>query len=123
MKKTSFSIPVMLMVLGFAGTAVAADCVISYDRTACAGKDAESYAKCDGKKTCDRDKSAATEDACKAEAAKACANDRTDITKTKKIMAKFKGTALVGGFNDAGAKDPKGTNFCDSARPDFNKCQ
>ncbi|MBF0125888.1 MAG: hypothetical protein HQM02_01625 [Magnetococcales bacterium] len=123
MKKSSLALFSALMVLGMAGAATAGDCVISYTRTACAGQEATSYAKCDGKQGCDKDKEATTQEACAAEAAKACPNDRTDITKSKIIKAKFKGAALVGGFNDAGAADPKGANFCDGARADFNKCK
>ncbi|MBF0342006.1 MAG: hypothetical protein HQL95_13745 [Magnetococcales bacterium] len=123
MKKTAFSLPLFLAVFGIAGSAVAADCVISYHRTACAGQEATAYAKCDGKQACDKDAAATTQEACAEDAMKACKNDRTDITKSKKITAKFKGAALTGGFNDAGAADPKGTNFCGADRPDFNKCK
>ncbi|MBF0427653.1 MAG: hypothetical protein HQL94_01910 [Magnetococcales bacterium] len=122
MKKSKFLLPLYLAVFGFAGTAIAGDCVISYDRTACAGQEKVAYAKCDGNKTCDKAKPADTQEACMANAMNACANDRVDITKSKKIVAKFNGAALVGGFNDAGDADPKGANFCAKARPDFNKC-
>ena len=33
--------------------ALAADCVVHFKRTACAGQEAESYKKCDGKQECD----------------------------------------------------------------------
>jgi hypothetical protein len=34
------------------GLAQAGDCAVEYNRTACPGKEAESYSKCDGKKNC-----------------------------------------------------------------------
>ncbi|NGZ07388.1 MAG: hypothetical protein G8237_13645 [Magnetococcales bacterium] len=123
MKRVAFSLPLFLAVIGFAGSAAAADCVITYNRTACAGQEATSYAKCEGKQACDKDNPATSQEACVEAAKKACPNDRTDITKSKKIYAKFKGAALAGGYNDAGAADPKGTNFCAGDRPDFNKCK
>lgn len=124
MRKSSVSVVASLMVLGFAGIAVAAnECVISYTRVACAGQEKTSYAKCDGNPSCDKKKEDADmKPICIAEGKKACANDRTDITKSKVIKVKFNGVQLEGGFNDAGQPDPKGTNFCASDRPDFNKC-
>src|SRR5690348_14788993 len=71
--------------LAFASSALAADCVVHYDRTACPGKESESYSKCDGKKSCDKDESAATEAACMEAATKACENTRLEITKSKVI--------------------------------------
>lgn len=35
-----------------AGTAAAGECAIEYIRTACPGKEAESYSKCNGKQSC-----------------------------------------------------------------------
>lgn len=122
MKKSSVSVLASLMVLGFAGIAAAEDCVVSYVRVACKGQEKVSYAKCDGKPACDKEKEADIKAVCAAEGPKACANDRTDITKSKVIKVKFKGVELIGGYDDAGKPDPKGTNFCAADRPDFNKC-
>ncbi|MEO5374264.1 MAG: hypothetical protein H7840_08285 [Alphaproteobacteria bacterium] len=124
MKKTLTILTVALAMGAWVGTATAADCMLHVKRIACAGKDAESYKKCDGKPECTEAKDAATtEDACLAEAKKSCDNSRTDITKYKSVMPMFKGKALVGGFDANGKADPKGGNVCDAARPDMNKCQ
>ncbi|MBF0294265.1 MAG: hypothetical protein HQL96_03680 [Magnetococcales bacterium] len=123
MKKILFATLASMSFFALSSAAMAGDCMITYHRVACAGQEATSYAKCDGKQMCDKEKAAATQEACAAEAAKACDNDRTDITKSKVIMAKFKGAPLTGGFNDAGAADPKGINFCAANRADFNKCK
>ncbi|MEO5362961.1 MAG: hypothetical protein H7838_04985 [Magnetococcus sp. DMHC-8] len=113
----------MLASVGLAGVAHA-DCVLHYERTACKGKEADSFKKCDGKAACDKTvKEAATKEACAAAALKACDNDRLDITKYKKITADMDGKPLVGGFNAVGKADAAGTNFCAADRPDLNKCQ
>jgi hypothetical protein len=72
----------------------AAACVVTTTRTACAGKEAESYKKCDGQKSCSKNVEAATAEACAAAATDACSNDRLEITKSKSITAKFNGKAL-----------------------------
>ena len=93
-------------------------CEINYDRTACKEKDTESYAKCDGKKTCTKIESAEDESECQAAALKACANSRTDITKSKIITAKWKDKEIM---SKTGKKD-----FCadyDKKAAEFNKCQ
>jgi hypothetical protein len=90
-----------------------AGCVIHYNRTACPGKETESYSKCNGTKECDKEDSggAASLKACEQATAAACANSRLTITKSKVITGKFNGKALRGG-----------SNFCASNRADFNKC-
>jgi hypothetical protein len=89
-----------------------AGCVIHYNRTACPGKEVESYSKCNGTKECDKeDTSAVSLKACEQATAAACVNTRLTITKSKIVSGKFNGTALRGG-----------ANFCASNRPDFNKC-
>jgi hypothetical protein len=96
----------------------ATDCDLTYTRTACTGKEAESYAKCDGKQSCTKHVAAASEAACAEAAVKACSNDRLEITKSKVITAKFKGKALK---NKTGKDD-----FClDYAKRDaeFNQCK
>ncbi len=94
-----------------ATTAIAGDCVISVTRTACPGKEAESYKKCDGKQSCEELKETASAEACAKEALKACDNARVEITKSKVITASFDGASVQGG-----------KNFCEDNRPDFNKC-
>lgn len=69
-------------------------CAISYTRTACAGQEAESYVKCDGKVSCVQNEAAATAEECQAEALKACSNNRVNITKSKVITATFQGKPL-----------------------------
>lgn len=93
--------------------AFAGECVIHVKRTACAGKEKESYAKCDGKQECDETKKTGSAEACAKEALKACDNvgDRQKQTQSKIITAKFGGAAVEGG-----------KNFCEASRPDFNKC-
>ncbi len=105
-----------------AASAAQADCVVHYERTACAGQEAVSYKKCDGKKSCDKVKPADSEAACAAAALKSCSNSRLDITKYKKITATYQGKALAGGFDSVGKSDPNGMNFCDAKRPDLNQC-
>jgi hypothetical protein len=93
-------------------------CEVSYDRTACTGKDAESYAKCDGKKTCTKVETAEDESECREAAVKACANSRTDITKSKVITAKWNGKEVM---SKSGKKD-----FCEDYEKkatEFNKCK
>ncbi len=90
-----------------------ADCVVNINRTACPGKETESYSKCGGSKSCDKDESASTEAACIAAAKANCPNSRLDITKSKVVKARFNGKQLKG---------PYGGSFCAPNRPDFNKC-
>jgi hypothetical protein len=98
-----------------ASSAIAADdCIVHYIRTACPGKEAESYSKCGGSKSCDKNEDASTEAACVAAAKAACPNGRLDITKSKRITARFNGKSLKG---------PYGGSFCAPNRPDFNKCK
>ena len=124
MMKQILTLSVCLIVVGFAGSANAADCVVHFKRTACAGQEAESYKKCDGKQECDESKaSATTEEACMKASLASCDNARFDVTKYKVITGTFKGVALIGGFTVDGKPDPKGTNFCAADRPDLNKCQ
>ena len=93
-------------------------CEVHYDRTACTGKTDESYAKCDKQKTCTKVESAEDEKECMEAAQKACANSRTDITKSKIITAKWNGKEILSKTNK---KD-----FCedyDKKETEFNKCK
>lgn len=100
-----------------ASTAIAGDCGIEYQRTACAGKESESYAKCDGKQACVKTTPADTAQACQAAALKACANDRLDVTKSKVIRATFDGKAL----KSASGKDDFCVDYANRAA-EFDKC-
>ncbi len=92
--------------------AAQAACVVTVTRTACPGKEKESYSKCNGTKTCNKEESAAASmKACEQAAASNCPNTRLTITKSKVVTAKFNGAAVRGG-----------ANFCASNRADFNKC-
>lgn len=93
------------------------DCAIKYTRTACPGKEADSYSKCDGKKSCTKYVPASSVEECKEAAVKACANDRLDVTKEKVINATYKGKPVK---SDSGKPD-----FCaDYAKraEEFNQC-
>jgi hypothetical protein len=85
-----------------AAWAVAATCDIGYTRTACPGKEAISFKKCDGKASCVKTVTADTAEACHSKAVAACANDRLDITKSKVITATFNGKPVM---NKAGGAD------------------
>ena len=111
----------MVGCLLFAGPAARAEepaeCALTYTRTACPGQEAESYKKCDGKKTCTKDVPAASEQACQEAAVKACSNDRLTITDSKVITAKYKGKAL----KSKGGKD----DFCldyEKRAAEFHQC-
>jgi hypothetical protein len=93
------------------------DCDITYTRTACPGREAESYTKCDGKQSCTKHVAAASEAQCLEAALQACSNDRLDITQSKVINAKFKGKALK-------SKAGKDDVCLDYAKRDveFNQC-
>lgn len=95
-------------------SAFAGECVVHITRTACAGKEEESYSKCGGSKSCDKKEDVSTEAACIAAAKGNCPNSRLDITKSKVVKARFDGKQLKG---------PYGGSFCAPNRPDFNKCK
>lgn len=115
MNKTIALALAAMFCLPFASNVFAADdCIVHYNRTACPGKEDESYSKCGGSQQCDKNEDASTEAACIAKAKEACANSRLEITKSKRITARFNGKALAGPF---------GGSFCAPNRPDFNKCK
>jgi hypothetical protein len=90
------------LTIGLASAQDKGDCNVQYTRTACPGKEAESFSKCDGKASCVKHVEAATPQACQAAAVKACENDRLDVTKSKAIQATYKGQPLksVSGRDD-----------------------
>jgi hypothetical protein len=116
MKRSSALLSALFLVL-CASQASAGTCDISYTRTACPGKEAASFAKCDGKASCIKSTTADTIAACREKAVQACANDRLDITKSKVITATFDGKPVG---NKAGGPD----HCLDYAARDaeFNKC-
>lgn len=101
----------------FNGAQAYAGCDLTYTRTACPGKEAVSYKKCDGKQSCVKPAAADTAEACRVKAVAACANDRLDITKNKVVSATFNGKPLM---NKAGGAD----HCLDYAEreAEFNKC-
>ncbi|MGZ3655132.1 MAG: hypothetical protein ACXVB9_01795 [Bdellovibrionota bacterium] len=90
---------VLLLVVGFTSAAAfAGDCVITTTRTACPGKQQESYSKCPGNvQTCSATVAANDQKACADAALKACSNARFDITKYKVVTAKFNNTDFTRG--------------------------
>lgn len=98
------------LALLFSVNAMAADCVITTTRTACPGKEKESYSKCeDGAQTCSKTLASDSEAECKASALAACKNDRTTITKYKKVTATFSGKDFA-----------KGLDFCDKDAGEYS---
>ncbi|MEI6803322.1 MAG: hypothetical protein WCK83_09160 [Burkholderiales bacterium] len=79
------------------GNALAADCVLSITRSACPGQEKESFSKCDGKASCDETVPAASASQCTLKAKSACSNKRLDVTKYKKVTAKYDGAPIDGG--------------------------
>ena len=111
------SLHILALFLCFYGAQAMAGCDLTYTRTACAGKEAISFKKCDGKASCVKSKEAASEQACRAKAVAACANDRLDITKSKTVSATFNGKPVM---NKAG-----GSDHCqdyENRATEFNQC-
>jgi hypothetical protein len=99
------------------GAAFAGECGIEYTRTACPGKEAESYAKCNGKQTCVQAAPLDSAAACQAAALKACANDRLDVTKSKVIRAMFDGKPV----KSASGKEDFCADYANRSA-EFDKC-
>ena len=116
MKHISLLLSALFLSIG-AAQAVAGSCDINTTRTACTGKEAISYKKCDGKPSCVKTVSVDTADACRAKAVAACANDRLDITKNKVITATFNGKPVQ---NKAGGAD-QCLDYAERAA-EFNQC-
>lgn len=118
LKKTlALSLLASLAWTGGAFAQAQGDCGISYIRTACPGKEAQSYAKCDGQASCMKFVAADSPQACQAAALKACANDRLDITRSKVIGATYKGEPLKSASGQA--------DFCadyEKRAAEFDKC-
>jgi hypothetical protein len=79
------------------GSAIAGECVLQLTRTACPGKEKESFSKCDGKASCNQTVPAASSSQCALKAKSGCENKRYDITKYKKVTATYDGAAVDGG--------------------------
>jgi hypothetical protein len=93
------------------------DCALTYTRTACPGQEAESFKKCDGKKTCTKYVAADSAAKCQEAAVAACSNDRLNITQAKVIHASFKGKAL----KTKGGKDDQCLDYA-KREAEFNQC-
>jgi hypothetical protein len=100
-----------------ARTAAAGECAIEYIRTACPGKETESYSKCNGTQSCVLPEPTDTAAACQSAAVKACANDRLTITKSKVVHAKFDGKAIM----SASGKDDFCADYANRAT-EFDQC-
>ena len=97
----------------YAGT-----CELKVTRTACPGKEAISYKKCDGEKSCSEFVEAASAKECGEAAVKACENKRLDITKSKVIGASFDDKKIT----TASGKDDFCTDY-NLAATEFNQCK
>ncbi len=80
----------ILFVLAFFGLSqicLADSCVFTVTRKACPGKEAQSYAKCEGQASCEVEKRAKDKAACESEAKKECFNSaaRQEITDSKMV--------------------------------------
>ena len=103
--------------VSFTSGLMAGTCEIQYDRTACPGKEAISYKKCDGEKTCSEFKEAASVAECRTIATSSCSNSRFSITKSKVVNAVFDDQPIT---TDSGKSD-----FCeeyDKRDQEFNQC-
>ncbi len=118
MKRTS-----VLSIMAIAGglwtaTALAGDCEIVVSRDACPGSEAQSYKKCDGKKTCSEMVKTADAAACKTAAMAACEVFRPGVTKSKSITTvKFDGAPVK--------PDGSDPDFCKSypkRAAEYNRC-
>jgi hypothetical protein len=121
--KLTYTLNISLLAAGLAfglGHAFAedkTDCAVTYTRTACTGQEAESFKKCDGKKSCTKYVAADSEASCSTAAVDACSNDRPTVTQSKVITATYKGKPVK---SKAGKPD-----MClDYAKRDaeFNQC-
>jgi len=107
----------MLLCVSTTAVFAAATCELTTTRAACAGQEAASFKKCDGKATCTKPAVAETAEACRAKAVAACSNDRLEITKSKTVTAMFNGKPVL---NKAG-----GTDLCldySERASEFNQC-
>ncbi|MCP4700843.1 MAG: hypothetical protein GY862_28915 [Gammaproteobacteria bacterium] len=92
-------------------------CVVYYTRTACKGQEAISYKKCGGQQSCKRYKLLDSLEACQKEALNGCNNKRLHITKSKVIMAEYKGKVIK---SKTGKED-----FCldyENRDKEYNQC-
>lgn len=98
-----FSLLLSALLLSISSSmAVAGSCDVKTTRTACSGKEAISFKKCDGKASCNKTITVDSVEVCRAKAVASCSNDRLDITKSKTINATFDGKAIS---NKSGGAD------------------
>lgn len=96
MKRTALILATTL----FAQLAFAGDCVITTDRKACAGKEAEVLKPYNGKNPTEETKSLADAGACEKLAEKSAKIIRKGTLAEKKVTAKFDGKDLGKNFSD-----------------------
>ena len=98
MKNLSTSVFSMLAAtLAVSASASAAECQLHVSRTACPGKETESYSKCNGKQSCDTVVDTLDAASCAEAALKSCENKRFDITQYKSVVARFQGVDFAAG--------------------------
>ena len=85
-------------------SAQAGDCVLSINRTACAGKETAAYKPYNGKNPTEEKKSVADAGACKAEAEKAAKIVRKGTLSKKVVTATFDGAAAGTASDEAACK-------------------
>lgn len=109
----------VVALIGFfsVGHVYAGTCEVQYTRTACPGKEAISYKKCDGEQSCSKFKEAASAEECGQMAMKSCSNKRYSITQSKVINALFDEAEIT---SVSGSDD-----FCvdyENKTTEFNQC-
>ena len=114
MKKSILTIALLATI---ANLSYAADCLIKTTRTACAGKEEQSFSQCDGQRACAKTETVTSPEACKQAALNACANDQLDITKRKEINVNYDGSPMYG---SSGQSDMC-TEYGNRQR-EFNQC-
>lgn len=84
----------LIAVSALLSTSVFADCMLSIDRTACSGKEAEARKPYDGKNPTEEKGKATTEEACLKEGEKAAKIVRKGVLAKKTVKISFGGKAL-----------------------------
>jgi hypothetical protein len=118
MKKACLSLIASALFSLVSSSVFAGTCEIKFTRTSCEGKEAISYKKCDGNKSCSEFVEAATAKDCATAAVAACENKRLDITKSKVINASFDEKKIT----TAAGKDDFCTDYKNAAA-EFNQCK
>jgi hypothetical protein len=93
--------------LTFASASASAECVITINRTACPGKEAETFKPYGGKNPTEEKKKAASAEACAKEAEKTSKIIRKGTLAAKSAKATFAGAPVEGGKEWADKSDCK----------------